>query len=232
MRTLAIGDIHGCLHALDTLLAAVRPRPDDLVVALGDYCDRGPDTCGVINRLLELRQRVPLVALRGNHEVMMTTARTGLDRRMWLACGGDTTLASYGGRFGVDADFERIPEEHWRFVEEELVDWHETEGHIFVHANLYPELPLAEQPDYMLYWERLNEPCRHFSGKVLVCGHSKQYSGLPLNFGCSICIDTGVYDRKGWLTCLEVETGRYWQANQDGELREGRLEEIEEPEEE
>jgi serine/threonine protein phosphatase 1 len=55
MRLLAIGDIHGCLTALDALLAAVRPRDDDLLVVLGDYVDRGPESRGVLERLLELR---------------------------------------------------------------------------------------------------------------------------------------------------------------------------------
>src|SRR5207247_1264147 len=53
MRVLAIGDIHGCLRALDGILDMVRPQPDDVVVALGDYADRGPDSRGSIDRLLE-----------------------------------------------------------------------------------------------------------------------------------------------------------------------------------
>ena len=44
MRILAIGDIHDCPSALDTLLAAVAPTADDTLVTLGDYVDRGLDS--------------------------------------------------------------------------------------------------------------------------------------------------------------------------------------------
>src|SRR5713226_9326831 len=74
MRTFAIGDIHGCLVALDRLLAEVRPQPDDLVITLGDYVDRGPDSKGVIDRLLGLSQLCRLVSLRCNHDYTMIEA--------------------------------------------------------------------------------------------------------------------------------------------------------------
>ncbi len=79
----------------------------------------------------------------------------------------------------------------------------------------------------MLRWERLEEPVRHCSGKTMVCGHTRQYGGVPLYLGTAICIDTGVYDERGWLTCLDVGSYRIWQANQAGELRTGWLEEYE-----
>ena len=58
------------------------------------------------------------------------------------------------------------------------------------------------------------------SGKTLVCGHSEQRSGVPLVIPGAIGIDTWCYGG-GWLTCLDVETGHYWQANEVGETREG-----------
>jgi serine/threonine protein phosphatase 1 len=223
MRILAIGDIHGCLRALDTLLGLVRPQADDQIITLGDYVDRGPDSCGVLDRLLALRREHRLVALRGNHDVMMTQARLGIDRRMWLACGGKVTLASYGVAVPETCDLSPIPEEHWRFLEDELVDGYETRTHIFVHGNLYPDVPLEEQPEYMLHWEKLVEPVAHCSGKVVVCGHTKQHDGEPLDWETVVCIDTGVYEPYGWLTCLDVLEGRYWQANERGQARTGRL---------
>ena len=60
-RTIAIGDIHGCLAALNALLEAIRPRPEDCIVTLGDYINRGPDSRGVIERLIELKDRCRLV---------------------------------------------------------------------------------------------------------------------------------------------------------------------------
>jgi serine/threonine protein phosphatase 1 len=62
----------------------------------------------------------------------------------------------------------------------------------------------------------------------MVCGHTRQKSGRPLNLGTTVCIDTGIYEPDGWLTCLDVRTGRFWQANQLGTKRTGWLEEPEE----
>src|SRR4051812_9682650 len=69
-RTIAIGDIHGCDAALAALVAAIAPQPNDTLVVLGDFVDRGPNTRGVIDQLIELSQRCRLVTLLGNHEEM------------------------------------------------------------------------------------------------------------------------------------------------------------------
>jgi len=214
MRQLVIGDIHGCLTALKRLDEAVHFGADDLVVTLGDYVDRGPDSRGVIEFLIALRARCRLVTLRGNHEIMMLRAKEDpsvLDD--WLACGGNRTLDSYGSKF-----VKAVLAKHWQFLEETL-PYYETERDFFVHANAYPDCPLSEQPDYMLYWEGFGEPTLHQSGKRMICGHSSQKSGHPLSVGHAVCIDTWVYGFTGWLTCLDAGTGRYWQANQSGELR-------------
>jgi serine/threonine protein phosphatase 1 len=146
MRTLAIGDIHGASSALDALLAVVRPTPADTLVFLGDYVDRGPDSRGVLDRLLALRDQCRVVCLRGNHELMMLRARTGRDdRRMWLSVGGAECLLSYGTTPGVPGTLADVPAEHWAFLEGECVDWYETMSHIFVHANLSPDLSPAEE---------------------------------------------------------------------------------------
>ena len=76
----------------------------------------------------------------------------------------------------------------------------------------------------MLLWEKLYEPCGHASGKVMVCGHTRQLGGVPRNWGATVCIDTGAYEPQGWLTCLDVATGHYWQADQQGRRRAGFLE--------
>jgi serine/threonine protein phosphatase 1 len=228
MRTLAIGDIHGCLTALDALLDVVEPQPDDLVVTLGDYVDRGPDSKGVLDRLIELHGRCRLVALKGNHELMMLAACVDLDHfREWLACGGTQALASYGAAREFETFAQHVPAEHWRFLENQCLPFHQIDTHFFVHANVYPDIPLAEQPDHMLYWEHLVEAWSrpHESGKIMICGHTQQRSGQPLNLGHAVCIDTWAYG-DGWLTCLDVETGMYWRANQRGE---NRLRWLEEP---
>jgi serine/threonine protein phosphatase 1 len=229
MRLLAIGDIHGCLRALDTLLARVAPGPDDRLITLGDYVDRGPDSRGVLDRLVELHAKNPagLIALRGNHDDMFLKSRGQFELADWMLCGGRQTLASYGTGPASEV-LETIPEAHWTFLDETCVDWHEEERHFFVHANVYPDLSLPEQPRYMLLWEKLTRPVRHESGKVMVCGHTVQPEGKPLNLGPTVCIDTGIYLPDGWLTCLDVLTGQYWQANQKGEHRTGELEEPDE----
>ncbi len=222
MRTLAVGDIHGCSAALDALLAVVRPTPADLLVFLGDYVDRGPDSKGVIDRLIALRQSHRVVCLRGNHELMMTEARRDKgELRNWLSVGGVQTMNSYV-ESGWRATFDNIPPEHWEFLEEGLFDFFETDTHIFVHANLEPGTPLADQTDTYLFWEFLNGPVRHVSGKIMVCGHSSQRSGLPKAWPTTYCLDTGAY-AGGWLTCLDVRSQTYWQANAVGETRAAEL---------
>jgi len=221
-RLLAIGDIHGCLAALETLAAAVPISDDDMLVTLGDYVDRGPDSRGVVEWLIERLRAERLIPLLGNHEVVMLAARSAsgwLDS--WREFGGNATLASYA-RDGGPGSFADVPNEHWQFFEHDCRRWHETPTHIFVHGGLDPRLPLDRQPDAMLLWEKFNNPPPHESGRIMICGHTAQKDGLPKNLGHAVCIDTWVYG-EGWLTCLEPATGRYWQANQRGESRGGEL---------
>ena len=84
---------------------------------------------------------------------------------------------------------------------------------------------LADQSDANLYWRRYRDPEPHVSDKIMVCGHTIQESGLPLSNGHSICIDTWAYG-EGWLTCLDVESGTIWQANEAGDKRSFTLDEL------
>lgn len=219
MATYAIGDIHGCLKAFETILGMARPGRDDTVVALGDYVNRGPDSRGVIERMLYLKNETNLVALRGNHDASMVESRDNERmRRQWLRIGGKMTLESYAG-----GSLDGVPHGHWEFLSNFCRDWHETDTHIYVHATVDPNRGLGEQSIEDLHWERLTSKAKaHQSGKKVVCGHTSQRSGLPLDLGHTVCIDTGcVYGL--WLTCLEVETGRYWQSNEEGLTNEGSL---------
>jgi serine/threonine protein phosphatase 1 len=223
-RILAIGDVHGCACALDALLRAVAPAPDDLVITLGDYVDRGLDSAGVLNRLVRLSQTHRLVALRGNHEEMMIAAREGDGPlAFWLACGGEPTLMSYCP-FDDRGTIADVPDEHWDFLERVCVDSFETKGHLFVHGGVVPHQPLDRQLPLVLHWQTFERQEPHASGKVVVCGHTPRRDGVPANVGHAVCIDTNAYD-DGWLTCLDVGSGGYWQANERGEVRTGMLQE-------
>ena len=224
MRVLAIGDIHGCLGPLDDLLAWVAPAADDVLVTLGDYVDRGPDTRGVLDRLIELKKSRPVICLRGNHEIMMLEAWRGgrSEKKMWLGVGGVQALGSYGGAPGKTGTFEDVPPEHWHFLQHELVDYHESERFIFVHAGVGYSVPMAEQADNVLFWEFLGDEMRHESKKTVICGHTSQKSGVPKVVPGAVCIDTYAHGG-GWLTCLDAASGRYWQVDMLGRTRDGRV---------
>jgi serine/threonine protein phosphatase 1 len=214
-RIIAIGDIHGCSLALATLLDAIGPQPDDLFVLLGDYIDRGPDSRGVLEQVISLARRCRLVPLLGNHEEMLLAARSGpAALKSWLICGGLATLESYG-----PGGLQVIPAEHWRFLEG-CRDFFETDQHLFIHANYLPHLPLDRQPAQFLRWEFLNPLWvkTHCSGKTVLVGHTSQKSGEVLDLGFVKCIDTFCHGGK-WLTALDVNTGRIWQASNQGQLR-------------
>jgi len=215
-RTIAIGDIHGCALALEALLRAIAPRREDQIVTLGDYINRGPDTRSVLDQLIALAKECRLVSILGNHEQKLLEARVGLHPTTWLGMGGITTLDSYG----LDRQLSSIPESHFEFLEN-CVDYHETDRHIFVHANYDPALPMNEQSVLMLRWESLSEtlPDRHESGKTVIAGHTPQKSGKILDLGYLKVIDTNCW-AGGWLTALDVNSGEIWQANRAGKLRE------------
>ena len=224
-RYLAIGDVHGCCRALTTLVDFVGLRDDDVIVTLGDYVGRGPETRAVIDWLIGFSATGRLVPLRGNHEIMMLRARDDPEAlENWLHSGGRRALESYAPP-GGGGSIRDVPDRHWAFLGNELLAVFETETHFFVHAGARPDVPLDEQPDRMLYWEKFRRPPVHRSGKVMVCGHTSQKCGLPNNVGHAVCIDTWACGG-GWLTCLDPAAGRYWQANERGETRQAWLDDF------
>ncbi len=130
--------------------------------------------------------------------------------------GGEATLNSYPQV--NDHNLLNIPEHHWDFVEHHCLQWYETDHHIFVHANVDPDLPLAKQSNHDLFWQKIYPRQPHYSGKTVICGHTSQKDGCPVNMGHQICIDTWACG-EGWLTCLDVETGKIWQTNQKSEVK-------------
>jgi serine/threonine protein phosphatase 1 len=216
-RVIAIGDIHGCAVALSELLRAIAPSSADCIVTLGDYVDRGPDSRKVIEILQRLGQRCGLVPLLGNHDKMLLSVRSGKDYMLgnWMDLGGTATLASFECKVAAG-----IPEPYIDFLQR-CRRYHETTHHLFVHANYLANLPLADQPLYVLRWESLKTRCPgpHYSGKTAIIGHTAQKSGEILDMGHFKCIDTWCYGG-GWLTAMDVCSGQTWQVNQQGCLRE------------
>lgn len=217
MRLLAVGDIHGCFKALKALEEFVGFSDDDLVVTLGDYVDRGPNSREVMDWVIARVDRRLCAPLRGNHEIMMLEALSGrMPLLNWLQYGGDTAMDSYTEHPPGRPEDVSVP--HLQFLSHELLPWFETPEHIFVHASLDSRLPLAQQHEGNLYWERFDFIAPHISGKQIICGHTSQKSGVPFDKGFAVCIDTWCYGG-GWLTCLDVHTGQYWQANEQGQTR-------------
>ena len=245
-RMIAIGDIHGCSDALSALIDAIDPQPDDTIVTLGDYIDRGPDSRGVVEQILALQERCEVVHLLGNHELMLLIAKQNpAQQEWWESVGGAATVQCYrdaareslkngdqvneanndDSSEASDDDqridlCELIPRRHLDFFESCSLAY-ETDTHIFVHANYEADQPIGEQNEEVLLWQHLTPnqiPGPHVSGKQVVVGHTPQFDGEILDLGHVVCVDTYCFG-DGWLTAIEVNTGEVWQANKHGQLR-------------
>jgi serine/threonine protein phosphatase 1 len=183
-RTYAVGDIHGRLDLLRQAVDAISDHVGDgafRVVFLGDYVDRGPDSRGVVEFLIDLQRRWPVVCLKGNHEELMLQALTEPgDRRLerWLEYGGEQTLDSYGLR--GDGDLSAVPPEHLRWMAA-LPRTTGDQHRIYVHAGLMPGVPAHRQKDETCLWIRerflLARP-GEFEAHI-VHGHTPVWEGKP-----------------------------------------------------
>ena len=218
-RCIAIGDIHGCADALRAIVDAIAPQASDVIVVLGDVIDRGPHSRQVLEQLLELRQHCTLKCVLGNHEEMfLQVIRGQTPPHRWVQFGGASMLDSYG----FAGDLSVIPSEHVDFIAS-FEDFIEDDGHFYVHANYEAALPLVEQKSLWLRWISLDQtlPAPHVSGKIAIVGHTPDKSGEILSLRHLKCIDTYCYGGK-WLTALDVNTGKLWQASDEGVLRTAR----------
>lgn len=225
-RLIAIGDVHGFYNPLQKLIDSINPRRDDMIITCGDYVDRGPAAPAVLDFLCNLKQEGILKPLRGNHDQLMLDSRLSENHTVeWLRYQGSTTLQNYGCDDVDDyiRDPEKyIPRKHFNFIDK-CKDYIETPSFIFVHGGVRPEMPLAMQPREHLHWRRFSDALPHYSGKVVICGHSA--TPRIENRGFAICIDTQMGTTPfGWLTGLDVLSGRFWQVNRTGRARTGRIE--------
>jgi serine/threonine protein phosphatase 1 len=222
----AVGDIHGRLDLLDRLLHDIaaddarRGAARTEIIFLGDLVDRGPDSAGVVERLLEFgRSGPPSRFLMGNHEEVFLRVLTGDTKamRFFLRIGGRATVMSYGfdaaEYAALDFDaltarlIERVPAAHVAFLSsfEEMI---EIGDYLFVHAGIRPGVDLAAQRASDLRWIREDFlDCRDDHGKLVVHGHSitDEVDLKPNRIG----IDTGAFD-SGRLTAIGLEGAERW----------------------
>lgn len=202
MRYFAIGDVHGMFDMLDALIEYVSKdmRPEDRFVFLGDYVDRGPNSNMVVELVRSITQDGH-VALKGNHEDMVTAAYHAdryepLARQMWLVNGGDKTLASYSGE---------VPERDVEWMRALPTHHHPCDDFYFVHAGLQPGVPLDEQTDDAKMWMRRPFTSTDYDfGPRIVHGHTP--STVLEHKSHRTNLDTGaVFD--GALSCGVFEPG-------------------------
>lgn len=195
--TYVIPDIHGRDDLLDEALAGIAAHSHGdagVIVTIGDYVDKGPQSKQVIDRLLSgVADGLRLVALKGNHDAMMVKAlRDPAKMDSWLGKGGDAALASYGG------DPAAVPPAHIAWLDALLplyVDVHR----LYVHAGVDPNIPLDRQSETTLLTKRYP---KGFSGgygeRYVVHGHDNDPDG-PLLFEGRTNLDTAAW-RTGRLT--------------------------------
>lgn len=206
-RIYAVGDVHGRADLLDVLLekivrdAASAPATQSLVF-VGDYIDRGPNSRGVIERLLDPPEGFETHHLRGNHDqALLDFLENPSSYRTWRRFGADDTLLSYDVEpptedqssmaFARDELADRLPEAHLRFLQD-LQPFVQIGGYHFVHAGVRPGLPLEDQSLEDMMWIRSEFlDCEDDFGKVIVHGHTP--GERPVCRSNRIGIDTGAF---------------------------------------
>ena len=218
-RLYVIGDIHGRLDLLDQLIEAIRRDVDEhgndsLTVTLGDYIDRGPNSRGVIERLLANPFPGRFVALKGNHEALLESF---LDEptigSQWRHLGGLETLHSFGvpvASLMVARNYDQAAEQLRTALSQEHTSFLASlktslivDQYFLCHAGVRPGIPLERQSEEDLLWIRdefLNS--RIDFGKIVVHGHTPVEE--PEVLSNRINIDTGAF-ATGRLTCVVLE---------------------------
>ncbi len=214
-RIFAVGDIHGCLQQLESLMDRLPIHPEeDLLVFVGDYINRGPQSREVIDFLLELRTRVAdTVFLMGNHEFALLQYASTCDLeylKILRVMGVEATLKSYGDSpVSSLCGLSFLPDEHRIFLKG-LLPYYETSGYLFTHAGILPEEDYRTAPldrllfvrDVFLNDDQAIEP-------VVVFGHTPFET--PFVAPGKIGIDTGaVYGNM--LTAVELPRLRFYHA--------------------
>jgi serine/threonine protein phosphatase 1 len=209
-RTFIIGDIHGCAATLRRLVdETLRPFPDDRIYLLGDLIDRGPDSKGVLDFILELRARgLSVNSVRGNHEEMCLQAGDApYYLELWAANGGLATLESF------QADGPGDIPHLYRDLLRSLPLYIQLDDFVIVHAGLNFNPPDPFDDTSAMLWTRSPFVDRQrIGGRRLICGHtpvprlrleaSLDSSKIMLDNGCVF----GERLEMGCLAALELES--------------------------
>jgi serine/threonine protein phosphatase 1 len=223
----AVGDVHGYLGHLEDLLAAIgddaaRSGAEEtpLLIFLGDYVDRGPDSRGVLDRILaaEAEGGFEVLCLMGNHEAALGRFLDDPSYApSWIANWGEATLRAYGVTLPIEDDpaaadaaqtafAAAFPPAHRDFLRRLRLSATVGDYH-FVHAGVRPGVALDAQAERDLLWIRHTflESDADF-GKVVVHGHTPEPHAPPQRAN-RINLDTGVYF-SGVLTAIRLEGER------------------------
>jgi serine/threonine protein phosphatase 1 len=217
MRRFAISDIHGCLRTFESLLECLSLEKEDQLFLLGDYIDRGPDSKGVIDCIIALRERGQQVfCLRGNHEQMLLNAIANPRHLpVFLSNGGVESLLSFGTTNPRD-----IPEPYLRFIND-LPLYLEIPDYVLVHAGLNFNLQDPLQGENEMIWIRnwySSIQYEWLGPRLIVHGHTPigksaitaMARQLPLrrvlniDAGCVYSYDTSM----GALCAFDLDTGK------------------------
>ncbi len=228
-RVLAVGDIHGMHEKLIMLMEKIQFDPEeDLLVFLGDYIDRGPDSVQCLQYVYDLQHAHldSVICLMGNHEVMMSSylmqkrgsynTLIGDYADSWLDNGGFETLQQLNGL----AEDKR----------EVLVEWainlpirFQYQEFFFCHAGVDPDVLLPAQTEFDMLWRRQQWWEQYKGEETIVVGHTPvqkvnkqegkgRKAPKPLFLGNRVIMcDTGAYMEKGKLSCVDILSRKVWQ---------------------
>ena len=217
-RIFLTSDIHGHYSMFEELLDKIKLTKKDLLIILGDSCDRGPKTYELYKKYYDLeKEGYNIKHLRGNHEDMLIKAMESGDNDHWYRNGGEKTQKTF---YNNSESKETLTFEEW--LEREgiksvkwFVDWLDRipimisgKKNLFVHAAFDTTKSEDEQEYRFLIWDRNDFWTNNKTGKAIYFGHTPSKDGKIKHYVNDVhCIDTGSY-KNGIIACVELKTGK------------------------
>ena len=217
-RIFLTSDIHGHYSMFEKLLDKIKLTKKDLLIILGDSCDRGSKTYELYKKYYDLeKEGYNIKHLRGNHEDMLIKAMESGDNDHWYRNGGEKTQKSF---YNNSESKDTLTFEEW--LEREgiksvkwFVEWLDRipimisgEKNLFVHAAFDTTKGEDEQEHRFLIWDRNDFWTNNKTGKAIYFGHTPSKDGKIRHYVNDVhCIDTGSY-KNGIIACVELKTGK------------------------